>query len=90
LGHQVTVLLPNAPSKSLQLSVGYTASFVRIAEDSVNQVEELFQKAEIHFALDYNSPSRVGAALEPLVRAFAGRQVLIDHHQQPDPLFVEA
>ena len=90
LGHQVTVLLPNAPSKSLQSSMGYTASFVRIAEDSLNQVEELFHQAEVHFALDYNSPSRVGAALEPLVRAFAGRQVLIDHHQQPDPLFVEA
>jgi len=70
--------------------MGYQSSFVRIAEDAPDMVDQLFSKAEIHFALDYNSPSRVGAALEPLVRAFAGRQVLIDHHQQPDPLFVEA
>jgi phosphoesterase RecJ-like protein len=63
---------------------------VTVAEERPDEAAELFRRAELHFALDYNTPSRVGSALEPFVREFAGRQVLVDHHQQPDPLFTEA
>ena len=89
-GHQVRVVLPNAPSKPIQSSTGYTAAHVTVAEERPDEAAELFRRAELHFALDYNTPSRVGSALEPFVREFAGRQVLVDHHQQPDPLFTEA
>ena len=89
-GHQVRVVLPNAPSKPIQSSPGYTAAYVTVAEERPDEAAELFRRAELHFALDYNTPSRVGSALEPFVREFAGRQVLVDHHQQPDPLFTEA
>lgn len=84
------VVLPNAPSKPIQSSPGYTAAYVTVAEERPDEAAELFRRAELHFALDYNTPSRVGSALEPFVREFAGRQVLVDHHQQPDPLFTEA
>ena len=84
------VVLPNAPSKPIQSSTGYTAAHVTVAEERPDEAAELFRRAELHFALDYNTPSRVGSALEPFVREFAGRQVLVDHHQQPDPLFTEA
>jgi len=86
----VRVVLPNAPSKPIQSSTGYTAAHVTVAEERPDEAAELFRRAELHFALDYNTPSRVGSALEPFVREFAGRQVLVDHHQQPDPLFTEA
>lgn len=89
-GHQVRVVLPNAPSKPIQSSPGYTAAYVTVAEERPDEAAELFRRAELHFALDYNTPSRVGSALEPFVREFAGRQVLVDHHQQPDPLFTDA
>jgi phosphoesterase RecJ-like protein len=89
-GHQVRVVLPNAPSKPIQSSPGYTAAYVTVAEERPDEAAELFRRAELHFALDYNTSSRVGSALEPFVREFAGRQVLVDHHQQPDPLFTEA
>lgn len=89
-GHQVRVVLPNAPSKPLQQSPGFHAAFVLVAEDRLDEVAEVFRRAELHFALDYNTPSRVGAVLEPFVRDFAGRQVLVDHHQQPDGLFFDA
>jgi phosphoesterase RecJ-like protein len=88
-GHQVRVLVPNAPSKPLQESPGFRAAFVTVAEDQPDAAQELFRRAELHFALDYNTPSRVGAALEPLVAEFAGRNVLVDHHQQPDGLFAD-
>ncbi len=84
------VVLPNAPSKPIQSSPGYTSAYVTVAEERPDEAAELFRRAELHFALDYNTPSRVGSALEPFVREFAGRQVLVDHHQQPDPLFTEA
>lgn len=84
------VVLPNAPSKPLQQSPGFHAAFVLVAEDRLDEVAEVFRRAELHFALDYNTPSRVGAVLEPFVRDFAGRQVLVDHHQQPDGLFFDA
>lgn len=84
------VVLPNAPSKPIQSSPGYTAAYVTVAEERPDEAAELFRRAELHFALDYNTPSRVGSALEPFVREFAGRQVLVDHHQQPDSLFTDA
>ena len=89
-GHQVRVVLPNAPSKPIQSSPGYSSAFVTVAEERPDEAAEVFRRAELHFALDYNTPSRVGSALEPMVREFAGRQVLVDHHQQPDGLFVDA
>ncbi len=88
-GHQVRVLFPNAPSMPLQASPGFRSAFVAVAEYEPNGVSELFERAEMHFALDYNTPSRVGALLEPLVAGFPGRNVLIDHHQQPDGLFAD-
>lgn len=84
------VVLPNAPSKPLQQSPGFHAAFVLVAEDRLDEVAEVFRRAELHFALDYNTPSRVGTVLEPFVREFTGRQVLVDHHQQPDGLFTDA
>jgi phosphoesterase RecJ-like protein len=63
---------------------------VTVAEERPDEAAEVFRRAELHFALDYNTPSRVGSALEPMVREFAGRQVLVDHHQQPDGLFADA
>ena len=89
-GHQVRVLFPNAPSKPLQQSPGFQSAFVTLADDRPDELEGLFARAELHFALDYNTPSRAGAALEPLIAAYSGRQVLIDHHQQPDGLFGDA
>lgn len=89
-GHQVRVLFPNAPSKPLQQSPGFSSAFVVIADDRPDELEGLFAHAELHFALDYNTPSRAGSAMEPLIASYAGRQVLIDHHQQPDGLFAEA
>ena len=88
-GHQVRVLFPNEPSKPLQESPGFRAAFVSVAERDPGEVAELFRRAELHFALDYNTPSRVGSAMEANVAEFAGRNVLIDHHQQPDPLFTD-
>ena len=37
-GHQVRVVLPNAPSKPIQSSPGYTAAYVTVAEERPDEV----------------------------------------------------
>jgi phosphoesterase RecJ-like protein len=41
------------------------------------------QSSDLLICLDFNTLSRVEAISEP-IRAFKGRKVLIDHHQEPD------
>lgn len=45
--------------------------------------------ADLLISVDYNAPNRVGTSLEPFVRAFKGRKVVIDHHLEPDLTFYD-
>lgn len=89
-GHQVRVLFPNAPSNALQKSPGFRSAFASVADEHPDAVADLFARAEFHFALDYNTPSRLGEALAPYVANYTGRNILVDHHQQPDGVFTDS
>lgn len=47
-------------------------------------VEAELGSADLLISVDYNAPDRVGFNLEPAIRRFSGRKVVIDHHLHPD------
>jgi bifunctional oligoribonuclease and PAP phosphatase NrnA len=79
-GHNVNVLIPNDVPGFLHWMPGLKDAIIYYHH--ANKADDLIEKAEIIFCLDYNSISRVNLFKEPLKRA-SGKKILIDHH--PDP-----
>jgi len=80
----VQVVFPNTPSRALQRSPGYGAEFTCVHHDNPERAKEWIGQADVHVALDYNTPHRVGQQLAEALESFQGDSVLIDHHPQPD------
>ena len=83
-GHSVQVVFPNPPSVPVSKAPGYDAPFVHLYDQDSAAAKQAFAQAEGLFSLDYNTPSRVGDAMQAELEAFEGFKVLIDHHQEPD------
>ncbi len=53
-------------------------------ENEKEFVEEKMNDADLIFCLDYNSASRLGKEMEPVLLSAKGKKVMIDHHLHPD------
>jgi phosphoesterase RecJ-like protein len=80
LGHSVTVISPTNWADWLKWMKG--ADKVIDYELNTTKANELLEKAEWIFCLDFNTLSRSRKMAEPIARSAAVR-ILIDHHQQP-------
>ena len=81
LGHEVTVISPTNWATWLNWMEG--SDKVIDFEANRERSAAIVNEASLLFCLDFNIISRT-KFLAPLLEAFGGTRVLIDHHQQPD------
>lgn len=86
-GHSVTVIMPTQMPWYYNWLEGFNQIWVYYGAYSLS--ESLLEKAEVLFALDYNTPSRVEQMADDLV-ATKAYKIMIDHHLYPDTTFVQA
>ncbi|MGC1630970.1 MAG: bifunctional oligoribonuclease/PAP phosphatase NrnA [Gelidibacter sp.] len=79
--HQATVVVPNDYPDFLKWLPGQDD--VIIYESDRTNAENLIEKADIIFTLDFNAFHRAGDMELPLANSKAIK-IMIDHHQQPD------
>jgi len=79
-GHQVSVVMPNGFPEFLKWMPG--ASDILCYDKASDKVKAALDEADIVFTLDFNALNRIGD-LGPLLEAYKGTLVMIDHHQQP-------
>ncbi len=80
-GHEAHVMVPNAFPDFLAWLSGHEQ--ILIYEQARERCDALIREADILFALDYNSPSRIGEVSGPFMKA-GGIKILIDHHIDPE------
>lgn len=76
----VRVIVPNEYPEFLKWLPGNNE--VLVFEGNTDEALELFERADVIFALDYNELNRTGELEEPITKSSATK-VLIDHHQNP-------
>src|SRR6476620_10779364 len=81
LGHEVTVISPTNWASWLNWMPG--SQEVIDFELHKEKARLVLEQADWLFCLDFNVLART-KNLSPLLEAFPGVRVLIDHHQQPD------
>jgi phosphoesterase RecJ-like protein len=84
LHKEVTVILPDGSDAYLHWMTGYTD--IVLFEENPTGAEELIAQADLLFVLDYNNYSRTGEAMEKVLRKHERPVIMIDHHQQPEPI----
>lgn len=82
--HHAKVIVPNDFPKFLKWLPGEDK--ILIYEYNKKLADEYLKEADILFALDYNSLSRIGS-MEETVKQIKATMVLIDHHESPDKIF---
>lgn len=80
-GKQVTVILPSAFPDFLAWMPG--ADKILIFDDKKKEAQEIIAAADLIFALDFNTPSRLDKMEKAIVSSTAPK-ILIDHHLNPD------
>lgn len=81
LGHNATVIAPNDYPDFLKW---LPSDDTVIKYDSQSELaDNIINKADLIFTLDFNALSRTGA-METVLTQSKATKVLIDHHQQPD------
>ena len=77
------LILPDVPPGFLQQFLNDVNFYIFDSTDKelINQID-----SDLLFCLDYNSADRVGSKMEPFVRSFSGRKIMIDHHPNPESL----
>ena len=86
INDNVNVCHPDAAPDFLHWMPGYDV--ILNLDDHTNEVNEHFEKADLIFCLDYNSPGRIGK-LESLMESSEAFKIMIDHHRDPDTEFCE-
>ncbi|NNK39393.1 MAG: bifunctional oligoribonuclease/PAP phosphatase NrnA [Winogradskyella sp.] len=81
LGHKATVIAPNDYPEFLKWLP--SDETVIKYESQSKEADDLIDKAELIFTLDFNALSRTGE-METSLIASTATKILIDHHQQPD------
>ncbi len=81
LGHEVTVISPT--NWATWLNWMEASDKVIDFEANRERSAAIINEASLLFCLDFNIISRT-KFLAPLLEAFGGTRILIDHHQQPD------
>lgn len=83
-GKQVSIVIPNDFPDFLKWMPGQENAIIYFHH--ANKANELLEKAEVIFCLDYNAVHRVNYFGKQLFEA-GGVKILIDHHIQPEPDF---
>ena len=81
LGHEVSVMVPNAFPGFLAWMPG--ADGILLYDKDTPRCQQLLAEADWLALLDFNSPSRAGAIQDTLNQLNVNR-ILIDHHRDPD------
>jgi phosphoesterase RecJ-like protein len=83
-GHIVQTVLPNEAPAFLQWLPGAETT---LKFDKQNQQsKKAILESNILFILDFNALHRVGETMQVVLESYAGTFVMIDHHQQPEPV----
>lgn len=85
LNKKVNVIAPNMFPEFLAWMEG--SEDIVIATEQFKFVSQLIDEAEMIICMDFNSFSRLGIELEPLLINSNAVKVLIDHHLEPDQSF---
>lgn len=83
-GHTVTTVLPNDVPSFLGWLPGVET--VLKYDKQNKQSKRALEQAQIVFVLDFNAFHRVGDDMQKALEQFDGTFIMIDHHQQPDPI----
>jgi len=83
-GHSARTVLPNDVPDFLRWLPG--ADIVYKYDKQNTQSKKVIDHSEIMFVLDFNAFHRVGEDMQKALEAYLGKFVMIDHHQQPDPI----
>lgn len=85
LSHRVTVVSPNDYPVFLKWLPSEKGA-IKFFDRQNNQSKKALTNADIVFLLDFNALHRLGSDMENTVKNYDGTFIMIDHHQQPDPL----
>jgi phosphoesterase RecJ-like protein len=80
-GKQVQVVHPDPAPEFLHWVPGQEQ--ILDFETKSEQAKQALLSADLIFCLDYNEPSRVGDAMQPVLVAATAAKVMIDHHLHP-------
>jgi len=83
-GHNARTVLPNDVPEFLQWMPGN--EFVYKYDKQNKQSKRTIDESKILFLLDFNAFHRVGDDMQKALEAYKGVFIMIDHHQQPDPV----
>ncbi|NLO71535.1 MAG: bifunctional oligoribonuclease/PAP phosphatase NrnA [Porphyromonadaceae bacterium] len=81
-----TVIVPTPPPNFLMWMPGADKILVYVLQKK--EADKIIEAADLIFALDFNTPSRL-AMMEEAVVASKARKVMIDHHLNPDKDFTD-
>ncbi len=81
MGHSVNVIVPNDYPRFLKWLPG--SDEVIIFDYKEKKSKELIAAADLVIVLDYNALHR-SSGLEKVFKKYAGKFLMIDHHQQPE------
>jgi phosphoesterase RecJ-like protein len=83
-GHIARTVLPNDVPEFLQWLPGVETVYKYDKQNK--QSKNSIDASEIIFILDFNAFHRVGDDMQKALEAYKGIYIMIDHHQQPDPV----
>jgi phosphoesterase RecJ-like protein len=83
-GHQATVVTPNDYPDFLKWLPGSKEVYKFDMQN--RQAKTAIDEATIIFLLDFNALHRVGSDMQNTLEDFVGTFIMIDHHQDPEPI----
>lgn len=81
LGKEVVICHPD-PAPDYLLWLDSVETILTMTQDNL-KIEELFEKADLVFCLDYNATDRVGEGMQSLLEKSDSKKIMIDHHMNP-------
>lgn len=84
VGKEAKVIVPSAPPDFLMWLPGAEQMIIYVQQPE--EAERIVNEADLIFALDFNTPSRL-ALLADIVVASTAHKIMIDHHLNPDKTF---
>ncbi len=81
LGKEVVICHPD-PAPDYLLFLEGVETIKTMATENL-EIEELFEKSDLIFCLDYNATDRVGEGMQHLLEKSEAKKIMIDHHLNP-------
>ncbi|MBS9766513.1 MAG: bifunctional oligoribonuclease/PAP phosphatase NrnA [Flavobacteriaceae bacterium] len=83
-GHSCEVVSPNPLPDFLKWLP--SAEIITIFEKNTIEATEKIEQADVVFLLDFNAFHRTGNEMQTALENYKGTFIMIDHHQEPDPI----